>query len=334
MSLLKLRGLDNQEDIMNKPVIHKDNFTQVQDLPIANDEIDLRGVFFALGRGKWVIIVTTFLFAIGGVFYAKSQPNTYQASATLVAASDEKSGGLAAMASKFGGIASLAGINVSGGKTDDKSLSLATLESRKFINAFIDKYALLPILMATKSWDSQSNKLVLNSELYDGVHWLNDPEDPEKSLEPTAWQAYKAFKGMLSVSDTGTGIVTVSITHLSPYVAQQWTQWLVKELNLWMKEESLTDTNRNIEYLEQQLDRTKVVDMQNVFYQLIEEQTKTLMLAEVKDEYAFKVIDPPVVPEEKVGPKRALICILATLLGGMLGVAIVLVHYAFRREND
>ena len=48
MSLLKLRGLDNQEDIMNKPVIHKDNFTQVQDLPIANDEIDLRGVFFAI----------------------------------------------------------------------------------------------------------------------------------------------------------------------------------------------------------------------------------------------------------------------------------------------
>ena len=74
--------------------------------------------------------------------------------------------------------------------------------------------------------------------------------------------------------------------------------------------------------------------MQNVFYQLIEEQTKTLMLAEVKDEYAFKVIDPPVVPEEKVGPKRALICILSILLGGMLGVAIVLIRYVSRREND
>ncbi|NRF63971.1 Wzz/FepE/Etk N-terminal domain-containing protein [Vibrio coralliilyticus] len=320
---------------MNKPVIHENTFTQVQDLPIANDEIDLRELFLALWRGKWVILVSTMVFAIGGVLFALSQPNTYRASATLVAANDEKSGGLAAMASQFGGLASLAGINVGVGNTDDKSLSLATLESRKFINAFIDKYALLPILMATKSWDSQSNKLVLNSERYDGVHWLNDPEDPEKSLEPTAWQAYKAFKGILHVSEAkDTGIVTVSITHLSPYVAQQWTQWLVKELNLWMKEGSLTETNRNIEYLEQQLERTKVVDMQNVFYQLIEEQTKTLMLAEVKDEYAFKVIDPPVVPEEKVGPKRALICILATMLGGMLGVAIVLVHYAFRREND
>lgn len=320
---------------MNKPSIHESNFAQVQGLPAANEEIDLKELLLTLWRGKWVVIVTTALFAIGGVLFALSQPNTYQASATLVAASDEKSRGLAAMASQFGGLASLAGINVGGGKTDDKSLSLATLESRKFINAFIDKYALLPILMATESWDSKSNKLSINKELYDGVRWLTDPDNSEKSLEPTAWQAYSAFKGILNISEAkDTGIVTVSITHLSPYVAQQWTQWLVKELNLWMKEESLTETNRNIEYLEQQLDRTKVVDMQNVFYQLIEEQTKTLMLAEVKDEYAFKVIDPPVVPEAKVGPKRALICILATLLGGMLGVAIVLVRYAFCREND
>lgn len=319
---------------MNKPIIHENNFTKVQDLPIADDEIDLRGVLSALGRGKWVVIVTTLLFAIGGVFYAKSQPNTYQASATLVAANDDKNGGLAAMASKFGGLASLAGIDVGGGKTDDKALALATLKSRKFINAFIDKYALLPILMATKSWDKDSNKLLLEPELYDGVRWLNSPDDPNKSLEPTAWEAYKAFNGILNVSDTGTGIVTVSITHLSPHVAQQWTHWLVKELNLWMKEESLTETNRNIEYLEQQLGRTKLVDMQNVFYQIIEEQTKTLMLAEVKDEYAFKVIDPPVVPEEKVGPKRAIICILATFLGGMLGIAIVLMWYAVRRKND
>ncbi|MCG9597869.1 Wzz/FepE/Etk N-terminal domain-containing protein [Vibrio sp. Isolate25] len=320
---------------MNKPIIHDNHFTHVQDFSVAKDEIDLRELCLAIWKGKWIIFCTTALFAIGGVLFALSQPNTYQASATLVAANDEKSGGLAAMASQFGGLASLAGINVNSGKTDDKSLSLATLESRKFINAFIDKYALLPILMATQSWDKENNKLVLDPELYDGTRWLNDPDNSELSLEPTAWQAYKAFKELLNVSEAkDTGIVTVSITHLSPFVAQQWTQWLVKELNLWMKEESLTETNRNIEYLEQQLERTKVVDMQNVFYQLIEEQTKTLMLAEVKDEYAFKVIDPPVVPEEKNGPKRALICVLATLLGGMLGVAIVLVRYAFRREND
>jgi len=49
----------------------------------------------------------------------------------------------------------------------------------------------------------------------------------------------------------------------------------------------------------------------------------------------FKTIDPAVVPEEKSEPKRALICVLGTLLGGMLSVLIVLVrHYAFSNKQE
>ena len=59
------------------------------------------------------------------------------------------------------------------------------------------------------------------------------------------------------------------------------------------------------------------------------------MLAQVRPEYVFKTIDPAVVPEEKSEPKRALICVLGTLLGGMLSVLIVLVrHYAFSSKQE
>jgi uncharacterized protein involved in exopolysaccharide biosynthesis len=33
----------------------------------------------------------------------------------------------------------------------------------------------------------------------------------------------------------------------------------------------------------------------------------------------FKTIDPAVVPQEKSEPKRVLIAVIATMLGGMLG---------------
>ena len=52
------------------------------------------------------------------------------------------------------------------------------------------------------------------------------------------------------------------------------------------------------------------------------------MLANVSKDYVFDVIDPPVAPELKSKPPRALICVLGTLLGGMLGVVVVLIrHY-------
>ncbi|WP_306462760.1 GNVR domain-containing protein, partial [Klebsiella pneumoniae] len=73
--------------------------------------------------------------------------------------------------------------------------------------------------------------------------------------------------------------------------------------------------------------------IRTVLYKLIEEQAKTIMFAEVRDEYVFKTIDPALAPEEKAKPKRALICVLGTLLGGMLGVAIVLVRFAFRKAG-
>ena len=59
------------------------------------------------------------------------------------------------------------------------------------------------------------------------------------------------------------------------------------------------------------------------------------MLAEVRQEYVFKTIDPAVAPEEKSGPRRALICILTTLLAGMLAAIIVLLrHYARAEAGD
>ncbi|SDH33977.1 LPS O-antigen chain length determinant protein, WzzB/FepE family [Vibrio xiamenensis] len=315
-------------------LLNEQSLSQVQSIPLYknDDEIDLKELFYALWTGKLTIIVCTLIATCLGVAIALSKPNTYQATATLVAAQGEQAGGLAAMASQFGGLASLAGVSLSNGSTDTKTLDLAVLKSRKFINAFIEKHDLLVSLVATKKWDKESNQLIYNDDLYDKQtnRWLNDKDG--KSLKPTEWEAYKAFSKILSVSEAkDTGLVTVSVTHFSPYIAQQWVEWLVKDLNEKVKADALDESRTNISYLNKQLEKTNIVDMQSVFYQLIEDQTKSLMLAEVREEYAFKTVDPAVVPEEKAGPKRALICVLSLLLGGMLGVAIVLIRFAFRK---
>ncbi|MCX9455268.1 LPS chain length-determining protein [Vibrio sp. R-1] len=48
----------------------------------------------------------------------------------------------------------------------------------------------------------------------------------------------------------------------------------------------------------------------------------------------FYYLDQPEQPLTRDKPKRALIVVLGALLGGMLGVAIVLVRFAFRREDS
>ncbi|EGQ8476260.1 chain-length determining protein [Vibrio cholerae] len=48
----------------------------------------------------------------------------------------------------------------------------------------------------------------------------------------------------------------------------------------------------------------------------------------------FYYLDQPEQPLTRDKPKRALIVVLGSLLGGMLGVAVVLVRFAFRREEE
>jgi LPS O-antigen subunit length determinant protein (WzzB/FepE family) len=151
-----------------------------------------------------------------------------------------------------------------------------------------------------------------------------------KALVPSGWELYEKFSEMFSVSeDKKTGMISVSVEYFSPQLAKEWVDRLVIGINQHMQSHKLEKVNINIQYLEAQIEKTSIAEMREVFYTIIEEQIKSKMLAEASPEYAFVTVSPAMVPEEKSQPKRALICILGTLLGGMLSVLWVLVmHYA------
>ena len=124
----------------------------------------------------------------------------------------------------------------------------------------------------------------------------------------------------------------VAIEHYSPYLAQRWVTDLVTELDYKMKALDMAEATRSLQYLEQQLQKTSVEELRRALYQLIEEQTKTLMLAEVSDQYVFKIIDPAIVSEIQHKPRRALLCIVITLFSALLAGFIVLVRYFSKRS--
>jgi len=315
----------------NQANIKENNeYVQSHNNNIADDEIDLRELFAVIWQGKWLIIAITALFAVASVVYAISQPNIYKSEALLAPAEQEGGGGLSALAGQFGGLASLAGVNLGGGSSNKAQLAIEVLKSRQFTSDFIQKHNILPDLMAAESWNMQTNTVVYDSEIYDAQNdkWVREVDAPFKP-KPSMQEAYKEFSEILTAStDKETGMVKISIEHVSPTVAQQWVDWLIKDINQTMKQRDVLEAIKSTDFLTQQLEQTKIADIRAVLYKLVEEQTKTIMFAKVRDEYVFKTIDAALVPEEKFKPKRALIAILGTMLGGMLSVMIVLIrHY-------
>ncbi|EWS98577.1 lipopolysaccharide biosynthesis protein [Pseudoalteromonas sp. SCSIO_11900] len=312
------------------------NNTPMQNPNIADDEIDLRELFAVIWQGKWLIIAITALFAVASVIYAINQPNIYKSEALLAPAEQEGSGGLAGLAGQFGGLASLAGVNLGGGASNKAQLAIEVLKSRQFTSDFIQKHSILADLMAAKSWDMQTNTVIYDSEIFDAENnkWVREVKAPFKP-KPSMQEAYKEFSKILSASsDKETGMVKVAVEHISPSVAQQWVSWLIQDINQTMKERDVQEAIKSTDFLTQQLEQTKIADIRAVLYKLVEEQTKTIMFAKVRDEYVFKTIDAALVPEEKFKPKRALICVLGVLFGGMLSVMIVLIRHYIAKDKD
>ncbi len=314
------------QQIMQQQLLLQNNQQQNQQ----DDEIDLAELWRAIWAGKFTIITISFLFAVASVFFALSKPNIYKASTILAPASSEGgAGGLGALAGQFGGLASMAGINLGGGGSNKTGLAIEIIKSRSFVENFIEKHQLLVPLMASKNWDVTSNTLILNEEVYNSTtqKWLREVKAP-KTPEPSPWEAYKSFTGLLNVSqDKTTSMVNIDLDFYSPSLAKQWLTWLVADINEYMREQDQQEAQASIDYLTEQLATIKVASMETVFYQLIEEQTKSMMLTRVNKEYVLKTIDPPQVPDTKDKPKRALIVVLGTMLGGILSVLIVLIRY-------
>ncbi|WP_445765678.1 Wzz/FepE/Etk N-terminal domain-containing protein [Rheinheimera sp.] len=299
---------------------------------VADDEIDLRELFAAIWQGKWLIIAVTAVFAVASVIYALSLPNIYKSEALLAPVSEDAG---MKIPGQLGGLAALAGVNLGGGGGEKTTLAIEVLKSRDFIGRFIDKHDLLVPLMAAEGWSRVDNSLILDAEIFqlESKQWVRKSKLPV-AVKPSLLEAHERFIQLLDVfQDAASGMITLSVKHYSPFLAQQWATLLVKDINAEMRSRELSEAQNSINYLTEQIEKTNIVDVRTMLFSLIEEQTKIVMLANVREEYVFKTIDGAIVPEEKHSPKRSLIILLITFGGGFFATVFVILSNAFFRKS-
>jgi len=308
-----------------------------KDLPqeYLDDEIVLIELFNVLWINKLFLAAWTGLVFLISIIYSLTLTNIYTAETTLApSASSDMSSNL----SQYAGLASMAGISLPGSSSGmlDKDLALSLLKSKGLLQRLIDKHDILPDLIAAYDWDLTSNSLSYDSDLYDGIKnvWVRDVKPPYK-LIPSTQEAYEFFDKAIAVSeDKKTGIISLKVDHLSPEIAYQWSLLLIQEVNEYVADMRIKEAQLSIDYLNDQIKITPYPELRALFYELIQQHTQTMMLAKVRPEYALTTLDAPLIPEEKSAPKRSLIVILSTLLGGMLGTLIILIRfYAYKLED-
>ena len=299
-----------------------------------DDEINLRELFYVLLEGKWIIVSLTAFVSIIGVIYSLLLPNIYESKAILVPVNS--SSGISGALGSYSGLAGLAGISLpSDGDEGNSAKAIQKISSLSFFENNILPNIHLPDLMAVKSWNSKTNIVVFDESIYDtsSNSWIRDISYPQQQI-PSSQESYAVFKQHLSLNDDKkSGFITLSIKHQSPFVAKQWVELVVNEVNAFYRQKDKSESEKAVNYLNQQISMTGLSEIKQVLAQLLQEETKKLTLIEANQYYVFDYIDPPAVMEKKSEPRRALICILSALLGGMLSIVLVLIrHYAIKQE--
>lgn len=299
-----------------------------------DSEVDLKELVLLFWKKKVTIILLTSAFAAFSVGYALYLPNIYQ-SKSLLAPTDQQES-LSSKLSSYKNLAGLAGVNLPGTGTTKTNEAIERIRSFKFFSEQFLPLIKLENLMALKKWVPENNSLVYDESLFDVKQskWIRDVKYPLK-VKPSEQEAFLTYQEILAISvDDETGFVSISMDHMSPVIAKKWLDIIIMNINTNMRELDKEKAKNSINFLNESSGSTSVQSIKIAIAALLEEQMQTLMLASSDEDYIFKVIDAPIVPEIKSSPSRAIICIIITMLGGFLSLLIVLIQSYYKKIID
>ena len=308
-----------------------DNFKSTFD-----DDIDLQEILYILIQGKWIIILVTTFICLIGLIYSLLMPNIYESKAILVPA--DSSSNISGAIQNYGSLASLAGINLPNQSIESNSeQAFEKLSSLSFFENNIMPNIFLPDLMAIKSWDYERNVITYDESIYDieSNNWVREYSYPRKQT-PSAQESFELFQeNTISISeDIKTGFITLAVKHQSPFIAKEWVDLIINEINAFYRQKDKIESQIAADYLNSQMAMTDLSEIKQVIAELLKQETQKLTLIEAKQFYVYDFIDPPAVMELKSEPRRFMIFIIFTFLGFMLGIFITIVKYFVYSKTD
>jgi uncharacterized protein involved in exopolysaccharide biosynthesis len=234
----------------------------------------------------------------------------YKADLTLIPSEESLGVDQNSLLSGVSSLASLVGAGA-GALGSKQSEAIAVLKSRGVVLSYIQAHDLLPVLFP-KKWDATAHR------------WKSD----KKNYVPTLEDGYNLFDKSIRnvVENRKNNVIIVYITWRDPKLAKQWADDLVDSANDLIRQQAIERSTHNLEYLTAASEKTNIMEVKNSIYKIMESEIKKQMIALGNKNYAFRVVDPAIVPERKVFPKHTYFA----AFGGAVGAMIWFFLVAFR----
>ena len=306
--------------------------SQTQGSSSNDDEIDLRELFGALWRGKFLIILCVVLAIVLAALYLRSAERKYTVRYVFAPVATESAG---PNLGGLGGLASLAGVSLPSSSSGDFLTFRFLLKSEEVAAQILKDEKLARAIFASE-WDS-------NSENYrkppDGqytpyirtVKKLLTGQDAKDYAPPNAARLSNWLSEAFSSSeDRDTGFLTLSAETPEPDLMIQVMSQVTEETDRLLKERYIASAEQTMGFYQQQLAKARAREHREALAKLIAQEDQKLMLASKGTYFVAKPLTEPSVSLNPTSPKASLVLALSVVLGGFFGAALVLIRKALR----
>lgn len=328
--------------------------------------IDFYAFFKIIWKEKIAIVIITLMFVITGILYALLAREEFSTEGTILPEFQSKTGGLsqfAGLASLAGvDLSSMSG-GLGGVEAVRPDLYPTVIGSTPFFLELF-KFQVTTRKGEKITFSQFYDKYVLDDDINEEYAKLKYPLSKDYVAVP--YQTEKNLKDLrkriTSSIDKKTGIITFTVKMPDPIVAALITKFsmdYVKEYVINYRTEKL---KRDLNFLAERLDAAKgkyynnqakkaqysdqnqlsmmklqVADLQrerieseykisSTFYNSLLQKYEEAKLKLQQETPVLKVLEPPVVPNKRSEPKRAIVVLIATFLGGIFGIIFGLIR--------
>ena len=238
----------------------------------SEDEIDLKDIILPIWKARKQILTTAIIFAIFGGIIGFLTPATYTASSTFLPQTSQAGGGLSG---SLGGLASLAGINLStgagGGGEIPPSMYATVLGSQPFRKRILDaKIVENRDSVSYRDYLTNRPKTVLGtiSEYTIGLPGkvigamsskeTNSADLANEGLQPLSddeFELHNALAGKISIAnDKKEGVVSLTVVEGDPMIAAQVAKVTEQVLQDWIIEHKVKNAKAQYDFIEKQFE--------------------------------------------------------------------------------
>jgi uncharacterized protein involved in exopolysaccharide biosynthesis len=255
-----------------------------------SDEINLIDYLNVFFKHKKLIIAIVVIVVVATSIFTLFMTKIYTSKAIITpSVAHTELGAMSAVATQFG-LASPTSANA--------TEIFNVLNSDILKDRIVKKYNLLPVFFTSDALKGQTE----NQKSWAGIRTLN----------------YILKVDFISRDN----MIIISSEYKDPKIAADIIKYTLGELTELMSGEAKRVADTNKKYLESQIDKTLDPFIRTKIYSMVAQQIETSMMAEVKENFAFKIIDPPRVPDSASKPKKLQIVIISFVVSLFLGVFI------------